>query len=122
MVLDLFDRRFQVFQELTRTIAGAFSKANVQISDLANFDAATEKARYLFGAEVHDYLRQVRPKLIAIHAIEQALPRMSPNPEVRQRAEAKLTDALDEMHLFYEKLAGMLTPYLRMSTKSQSGN
>jgi hypothetical protein len=78
IVLDLFERRFQVFQELTRTIYGAFSKANVQINDLANFDAAREKARYLFGAEVHDYLKQVRPKLIAIHAIEQALPAMPP--------------------------------------------
>ncbi len=43
-------KRFQVFQELTRTIAAAFQRVNVQISDLANFDAATEKARYLFGA------------------------------------------------------------------------
>jgi hypothetical protein len=48
--VDLFEKRFQVFQELTRTIAAAFQRVNVQISDLANFDAATEKARYLFGA------------------------------------------------------------------------
>jgi hypothetical protein len=45
LVLDLFEKRFQVFQELTRTIAAAFQRVNVQISDLANFDAATEKAR-----------------------------------------------------------------------------
>jgi hypothetical protein len=44
------EKRFQVFQELTRTIAAAFQRVNVQISDLASFDAATEKARYLFGA------------------------------------------------------------------------
>ena len=45
------EKRFQLFQELTRTIAAAFQRVNVQISDLANFDAATEKARYLFGAD-----------------------------------------------------------------------
>jgi hypothetical protein len=49
--LELFEKRFQVFQELTRTIAAAFQRVNVQISDLASFDAATEKARYLFGAD-----------------------------------------------------------------------
>ena len=38
------EKRFQVFQELTRTIAAAFQRVNVQMSDLANFDAATEKA------------------------------------------------------------------------------
>ncbi len=32
-------------------VAAAFQRVNVQISDLANFDAATEKARYLFGAD-----------------------------------------------------------------------
>jgi hypothetical protein len=85
LVLDLFERRFQVFQELTRTIADAFStKANVQISDLANFDAATEKARYLFGADVHEYLKQVRSKLIVIHTIELSTP-ISP----RQRGAEK---------------------------------
>ena len=78
LALDLFERRFQVFQELTRTIAAAFQKANVQISDPASFDAATEKARYLFGAEVHAYLKQVRPKLINIHAIETCTPGNAP--------------------------------------------
>jgi len=116
LVLELFDRRFQVFQELTRTIAGAFQKTGVKISDLANFDAATEKARYLFGAEVHEYLKDVRKKLIDIHAIETALAEM-PDGASRTRAEAKITDALNEMHAFYGKLAEMVTPYMRMTTK-----
>ena len=117
VVLDLFERRFQVFQELTQTIASAFSEANVKIDDLAKFDAATEKARYLFGAEVHDYLKEVRSKLIDIRTVQFALPGM-PDSEARTKAETKLTDGLGEMHLFYEKLAAILTPYLRMSAKS----
>jgi hypothetical protein len=58
VVLDLFDRRFQVFQELTRAIAAAFHKPNVQVPDLANFDVATEKAQFLFGPEVSTVTRR----------------------------------------------------------------
>jgi hypothetical protein len=64
VVLDLFERRFQVFQELGRAISAAFNKLNPEASDLANFDVATEKARFLFGAEVHSYLIEVRKHLI----------------------------------------------------------
>ena len=31
-----------------------------------------------------------------------------------------MSDALAEMHQFYETLAGMLTPYLRIATQSQT--
>jgi hypothetical protein len=48
-----FNQRCQVFQELTRAIAAAFHKPNVQVPDLANFDVATDKARFLFGPKVH---------------------------------------------------------------------
>jgi len=119
LAVDLFERRFQAFQELTQTITGAFNtKASVTIDDLAKFDVATEKARYLFGAEVHNYLKEVRPKLIAIYTGEFAL-RSMPDGEARTRAEKGLTDWLGEMHQFYEKLAVMLTPYLRISAKSR---
>ena len=42
------EKRFQVFQELTH--CGRVSEGQRADSNLANFDAATEKARYLFGA------------------------------------------------------------------------
>ncbi len=114
LVLDLFHRRFQVFQELTRTISEAFNNAEIQIGDLAKFDAATEKARFLFGNEVHVYLKQIRVKLIDAYAITHALAEL-PSGELRTKAEDKVTDALSEMHLFYEKLAEMLTSYLRIA-------
>jgi len=94
-VLDLFERRFQVFQDLTQTIADAFNKPEVQITDLASFDAATEKARFLFGPEVHGYLKQIRVKLIDVHTVGHALSQL-PDGELRTRAEAKVSEALAE--------------------------
>jgi len=115
--LDLFDRRFQVFQELTRAIAAAFHKPNVQVPDLANFDVATEKAQFLFGPEVHAYLSEVRKHLIDLIAFGHALAEMR-DGEQRRRAENKMTAAPNEMHFFYGKLAILITPYLRIGTRS----
>ncbi len=117
VVLDLFERRFQVFQELTRAIAAAFNKPNPVVSDLANFDAATEKARFLFGPEVHSYLVEVRKHLIDVIAIGHTLAGL-PDGEQRTRAENKVVEALNEMHVFYGRLADVVTPYLRIGTRA----
>jgi hypothetical protein len=54
--------------------------------------------------------------IIDIHAFEGRVAEMSDGKQ-RTNVENKLTDALSEIHLFYDKLAEMLAPYLRMTTK-----
>jgi hypothetical protein len=116
IVLDLFERRFQVFQELTRAISDAFHKPHVGVPDLANFDGATERARFLFGPEVHSYLIEVRRHLVDLIAMGRSLADM-PDGAQRTRAENKISDALNEMHVFYGNLADLVTPYLRIGTR-----
>jgi hypothetical protein len=117
LVLDLFERRFQVFQELTRAILAAFNKPNAEIDDLAKFDIASEKARFLFEPEVREYLIEVRKHLINIITKGRALAEM-PDGSARTMAENELVAGLTEMHAFYDKLAVMVTPYLQMTTRS----
>jgi hypothetical protein len=118
LVLDLFERRFQAFQELIRVIAEAFNKPAVEIKDLANFDAASEKARYLFGTEVQSYLSEIRTALITINTNGYMLTRL-PDGEQRAKIEAEIRAALDKTkNEFYVKLSDMLTPYLRLGTRS----
>src|SRR5258708_25252441 len=106
LVLDLFDRRLLVFQELTRAISEAFHKPNAEIQDLAKFDVATEKARFLFGPEVHSYLAEVRKHLINIISKGRALAEM-PDGEYRARAENEVVVALNQMNEFYGRLASL---------------
>jgi hypothetical protein len=112
-VLDLFQRRFEVFQELTRTITTAFNKADVDGQDLFNFETTIEKARFLFGREVHKYLAESRQRMFFIIMNQHAL-RSTPDGPQRANAEKKVLDALDEMNRFYEGLATLVTPYMRV--------
>lgn len=112
-MLDLFQRRFEVFQELTRTITTAFNKADVDGQDLFNFETTIEKARFLFGREVHKYLAESRQRMFFIIMNQHAL-RSTPDGPQRANAEKKVLDALDEMNRFYEGLATLVTPYMRV--------
>jgi hypothetical protein len=112
-VLDLFERRYQVFQELTRATTDSLSKPQVSVRDLANFDAATEKARFLFGPEIHSYLGEIRGVLIEVFALGRALPEMPDGPR-RTSTEVKVAEALNRLNAFYGKLADLVTPYLRV--------
>jgi hypothetical protein len=113
LVLDLFERRFQVFQELTHATRDALGKSRVSVQDLANFDAATEKARFLFGPEIHSYLGEIRSRVIQVIALGRALPEMPDGPRSTS-AEVKVVEALNQLNAFYGKLADLVTPYLRV--------
>lgn len=88
LVLDFFERRFRVFQELTSAILEAFHKPNPQINDLAKFDVASEKARFLFRSSGG------------------------------RKVENEISASLNGMHAFYGNLAARVTPYLGMATRS----
>ena len=118
LVLDLFGRRFQVYQELARAIADAANKPNAEIADLANFDTATQTARFLFGPEVHDYLSTVRQALVLVISIGHAMAAIPVDAPQRKDAEAAMLDNLNQLNGFYGRLSEMVTPYLRLAVRS----
>jgi len=118
LVLDLFGRRFQVYQELARAIADAVNKPNVEIKDLSNFDAARQTARFLFGSEVHDYLTKVREALVLVISIGHAMAAIPLDAPQRKDAEAAMLDNLNQLNEFYGRLSEMVTPYLRLAVRS----
>lgn len=56
--LDLFDRRFRVF-DATRTIIGLMYTSGVQDPQLLDFLIKTAEASFLFGPEIEDYRNEV---------------------------------------------------------------
>src|SRR5712691_9934192 len=58
--LDLFDRRYKVFDATRRFLSTIGREATFTDSQLLEFHAATSDAEFLFGMDVVDYLSQVR--------------------------------------------------------------
>jgi hypothetical protein len=109
LMLDLFERRFQSFQELTQVVSTALSKPHPDANDLADFDRASQKARFLFGPEVYAYLGQMRVHLVTL--IGRGLRDMPHGPA---SVENLVTPALTELSSFYGRLAKVVTRYLQM--------
>ena len=62
--LDLFDRRYKVYEATRKFLAGILSEATFSDSQLFTFYAGTSDAEFLFDSEVVDYLAQIRKRAI----------------------------------------------------------
>jgi hypothetical protein len=56
--LDLFDRRFRVFEE-TRKILGLIYTSGVNDQQLLDFWTKTAEAEFLFGPEIREYREEI---------------------------------------------------------------
>ena len=86
--LDLYDRRFKVFQAVMDFIGHASSTDATSVQEIIKFDTARTEALFLFGGdkELLDYLASIRAKseeAHTAHAIAQGIP----GPPNAQRTE-----------------------------------
>ncbi len=57
--LDLFDRRYKIFEQLKTVLAAVTRDANVSAENLLNFRSATIAAYFLFGDEIESYIEEM---------------------------------------------------------------
>jgi hypothetical protein len=62
--LDLFDRRYKVYDATRKFLAGIFRDGKFTNSELFEFYAGTSDAEFLFGADVVEHLAQIRKRAL----------------------------------------------------------
>ena len=60
VVLDLFDKRFAVYEELREVVGRHVSRGAASIEDMGKFTRAAGRAQFLFGPEVTTFLEERR--------------------------------------------------------------
>ena len=113
--LDLYDRRFKVF-EAAREILGLMYTSGVRDAQLLNFLTKTADTEFLFGSEVKEYLEEIyRHVQTLISANSQMSANWEAPAEVRSRiAEAETTEvrwATGEVN----RIADRFKKYLNLS-------
>jgi hypothetical protein len=63
IVLELFDKRLEAFQQIQASIIPIMQAGAVTQADSFAFARAVERCRFLFGDDVHLYLSDMRRKL-----------------------------------------------------------
>jgi hypothetical protein len=66
LILDRFDRRFKVFDEVRNTVISIMIKEKLSYDDFTKFDSATLEADFLFGPEIPEYIKEIRERGIKL--------------------------------------------------------
>lgn len=115
VVLDPFDKRFAVYEEL-REVIDRYGGQSPNLMDVAKFTQAASRAQFLFGAEVTSFLEERRLDLTREFALRQRQPVAAPEPH-RRAAEDEYVARLDRLTNFLKDFDVLVAPYMKHTQK-----
>jgi len=113
--LDLFDRRYAVYEAVLKLLAVVFRTATVPEADLRDFDMGTMGAQWLLSADLCNYLRdELRKKAVKLQTIEATLPSVPVEDPKRRILVAEKHEALTWFHDQLEVVNRKFAPFLQL--------
>lgn len=68
--LDLYEKRFKVYQSTIELLAIILKKADVSLEEVSQFAFKTNESKFLFENEIPDYIENLRKNAIKLHYLE----------------------------------------------------
>jgi hypothetical protein len=115
LVLDLFDRRWEIVEDLRSAIAGMATEGIVMADDYRKYARASLRAAYLFGSDVTDYLETVRQAMERHVALQDSV--RSEDDIIRVRAADGQAAAFTDITDFYKTIDPLIVPYMSLHQK-----
>ena len=112
--LDLFDRRYKVYDATRKFLAMIVRDATFSDSQLVEFVAGTSDAEFLFGSAVVDYLAQIRKRALEMRTHRKVYEHMPVGHEHSRHVQTES----DQLLWLSEQITAMtktFTPYLGFS-------
>jgi hypothetical protein len=116
VLLDLFDKRFAVYEELRDVVGGYFSSGRCSPEEISKFTRVAGRAQFLFGSEVTSYLEERRLDLARV-VYAQTHPPGSVPQQQRQAAEDDMVARVNRLADFYKDLDVLVVPYMSQTQK-----
>jgi hypothetical protein len=92
--LDLFDRRYQVYDATRKFLATIIREGKFSQSELFEFDAGTSNAEFLFQADVVAHLAEIRKRALHLRTAQTLLAPLPVGDERSRCAQAEHDDLL----------------------------
>ena len=115
LVLDVFDRRWAIVDELRSAISEVIRDGAVPSEAYKRYVRASLRSAFLFGPEVTDYLETVRVDLTRLIAVRGPLG--SDSDERRAKAADAEAEIFMRITQFYENHDALIRPYMAMHQK-----
>lgn len=107
---DLFERRFAIYKAVQIFLSKVMQEGKLDYQALPEFYDAMQKARFLFGKDVNEYLEEIKSHVFALN---KTVRKMNDNWEDEtkrlenvERIDEEfrwLSDQLDELHMYFGK-------------------
>jgi hypothetical protein len=117
LLLDLFDKRFALYEELRACVARA--RAGDQIAVL-EFKTAASRAQFLFGAKVITFL-DATTKDLAADVVQWNSPRPD-SPQHQQATSDRLVERANGLDVFPTELDALVAHYMQHHQKALGGD
>lgn len=118
--LDLFDRRYKVFEAFRKYLVSAVNKPIFDFQDEIDFNIGTADAEFLFGSAVTDYFKEVRSHVGKMDTHRKSYQNL---PVGDQRSRAVDAESKERLWLInqFKEMSKVFAPYLSYSNiKSDS--
>jgi hypothetical protein len=115
IVLDLFDRRMLVYEEINAVFSEVIREGNATMKVIFSFDRAAARAPHLFGNEVTKFLQETRKRMVALRYAE--IKANSDNDEIRGKAADLAAKHMMDLTGFSTEFASLVQPYVKMHQK-----
>jgi len=112
--LDLYDRRFKVFEAARNLVSQVMREAHVGLGNIGAFNLGVADATFLFESDVEDYLTALRKKAIALHTKAEQLRGMEGPSERRNALVDQIADLEMDFSIEYERMVEVFKPYLKL--------
>jgi|SRR5580704_12466543 hypothetical protein len=112
--LDLYEKRFDVFDAARTLVAKFLRDANINTEDIITFNIGVAEAIFLFEPEVKNYLDELRKKAAALHTKTEQLRALSDKDRRRDRLIDEIANLEQDFATEYERLIAVFKPYLKL--------
>lgn len=119
LVLDLFELRLQVYDDLIHALSPVWRNGAADVNDIVAFSKPHDRANFLFGDDVKEYLGDIRKTLAELGLARDMLLPSSPDEERGKWAKAK-HNAILKVSRFPEDFGALAAPYMRIDAKLPS--
>jgi hypothetical protein len=115
VVLDLFEKRYEIIDRLHSIIGGVIREGRAPTATAIEFLRGTQRATFLFGAEVNAYLDETYRLLIQQHLCDTRIEANGPDHHQWVEREAA---CFAEISKFNQRFQLRVEPYMRMHQKA----
>src|SRR5262249_57603203 len=113
-VLEVFDKRWTIVTELRKAIGAILSANNASPQEQGAYESARQRAAFLFGSDVAEYLKSIHSAIGRLVSAEQ---QFYANPNDQQAIDQRYR-AIAEISPFFDRTNELMMPYMRMHQKA----